>query len=54
MHHHREDIDDAPWLAGFDQVANHALHQQEGPAHIGVEHPLQEFGAGIQKGASIG
>jgi hypothetical protein len=54
MHDHRQDIDDASRLAGFCQVANHALHQQERSGHIGSEHSVEELGSGIQKRASIG
>jgi hypothetical protein len=53
VHDHRENIDDASGLAGFDQVPNHALHQQKRPGYVSTEHSVQKLGAGIQKGASI-
>src|ERR1700732_3066209 len=53
MGDHRKDVDDAAWMAGFDQVSDHPLHQQEWAARIGIELTVPELEAGVQQRAAV-
>jgi hypothetical protein len=53
MGHHRKDVDDAARLATLDQVSDHALHQQERAARIGIELTLPELEAGVEQRAAV-
>ena len=50
---HRDDIDDATGLAGFDQMPDQALHCKERTAGICIEVPIPQLGSGFKKRAAI-
>ena len=54
MGSHGDNVDNAAWLAGFDQLSNHALHHQKRGACIGIKESLPTLGTGVQKRAAIG